>query len=160
MHPTLRDTLNEVAGVLALDAKRFRLLRPHEYEPILEAITEQFLNVGTKGLNYYRWWENFKGSTASFHAADAYKLLPKLLPHNQALWFIVEDSSKKAAPFWVYEADAEAINQVLAESHQFEYYIVSKKQDWLLCETHHEVLVAVGEPMIRALSNAKTERSG
>jgi hypothetical protein len=156
MLPTLRDTLNEATKSLALDAQRFRLLGPHEYEPVLRAVAEQFLDVGRKGLNYYRWWENFKGSTASFQASNAYKLLAKLLPHNQALWFIAEDSSKKNAPFWVYEADAEAIVQVLAESHQFEYYIVSKKRDWLLCENHHEVLMAVGEPMFEALNRAKT----
>lgn len=156
MLPTLRDTLNEASKGLALDAKRFRLLGPHEYELVLRAVTKQFLVVGEKGVAYYHWWENFKGNTASFCASNAYKLLPKLLPHNQPLWFIAEDSSKKNACFWVYEADAEAIVQVLAESHQFEYYIVSKKRDWLLCENHHDVLVAVGEPMIEALNRAKT----
>jgi hypothetical protein len=156
MLPTLRDALNDATKCLALDANRFRLLGPHEYESVLRVVTEQFLDVGEKGLNYYRWWENFRGNTASFHTSNAYKLLPKLLPHNQPLWFIAEDSSKKNAYFWVYEADAEAIVQVLAESHQFEYYIVSKKRDWLLCENHHEVLVAVGEPMIEALNRAKT----
>jgi hypothetical protein len=156
MLPTLRDTLTETAKSLAFDAKRFRLLGPHEYESVLKAVTEQFLNVGTQGIDYYWWWENFKGKTASFHASNAYKLLPQLLPRNQAMWFIAEDGSKKKACFWVYEADADAITQVVSASYQFEYYVVSKKRDWLLCENHHEVLVAVGEPMIEVLNRAKT----
>jgi hypothetical protein len=156
MPPTLRDTLTETVKCLAFDAKRFRLLGPHEYESVLKAVTEQFLNVGTKGIDFQWWWENFKGNTASFQASNAYKLLPQLLPHNQTLWFIVEDGSKKNGCFWVYEADADAIAQVLAASHRFEYYVASKKRDWLLCENHHEVLIAVGEPMIEALNRAKT----
>jgi hypothetical protein len=155
MLPSLRKILTETAAALTLDSGRFRLLSPHEYEPVLRVVTEQFLNVGTRGLDYHRWWENFKGNTASFQTHGAYKLLPELLPPDQALWFIAQDSSKKNACFWVYEADAEAIVQVLAESPHFEYYVVSKKRDWLLCENHHEVLIAVGEPMIEALNRAK-----
>jgi hypothetical protein len=155
MLPSLRKTLTETAATLALDSGRFRLLGPHEYESVLRAVTEQFLNVGTSGLNHRWWWEHFKGNTESFHTHGAYKLLPELLPTDQALWFIAEDSGKKNACFWVYEADAEAIVQVLAESPHFEYYVVSKKRDWLLCENHHEVLIAVGEPMIEALNHAK-----
>jgi hypothetical protein len=156
MIPSLRETLTETATDLALDDKRFRLLGPHEYQSVLSVVAEHFLDVGAKGLDYYAWWENFKGSTASFHTRHAYKLLAKLLPPDQALWFIAEDSNKKNAGFWVYEADAEAIVQVLAQSHRFEYYVVSKKRDWLLCENHHEVLIAVGEPMIQALNRTKT----
>jgi hypothetical protein len=156
MLPTLRDTLNEATKGLALDSKRFRLLGPHEYASVLRVVTEQFLDVGKAGINYYRWWENFKGQTDFFQVDNAYRFLPKLLPRSQSMWFIAEDSSKENAPFWVYEADADAIVQVLAESHHFEYYIVSKKKDWLLCENHHEVLIAAGEPMIKALKRAKS----
>jgi hypothetical protein len=156
MPPSLRKTLTETAATLALDSGRFRLLGPYEYESVLRVVTEQFLNVGTSGLDHYWWWEHFKGPTASFQMHGAYQLLPELLPPDQALWFIAQDSSKENARFWVYEADAEAIVQVLAESPYFEYYVVSKKRDWLLCENHHEVLTAVGEPMIEALNRAKT----
>jgi hypothetical protein len=33
----------------------------------------------------------------------------------------------------------------------FEYYIVSKKFEWLLCENHHDILIAVGQPMVEKM---------
>jgi hypothetical protein len=151
----LRETLQEIAVNLALPADRFRLLGPYEYRPVLEEIAERFLNVGKRGVSYQWWWENLKGESESLQTEAPYKLLPKLLPQRKRLWFLAHDSGKKHGALWVYEADAEAIFQVLESSFGFEYYIVPKRYEWLLCETHHDILVAVGAPMIEALSRVK-----
>ena len=45
---------------------------------------------------------------------------------------------------------------MLGEITHFEYFLVPKKLDWLLCENHHEVLYGVGEPIIEKLKAKKT----
>jgi hypothetical protein len=47
------------------------------------------------------------------------------------------------------------IAELLGDLYGFEYYIVSKKFEWLLCEDHHGVLIGVGQPVIERIENLK-----
>jgi hypothetical protein len=156
MPPTVRDELQRAAEALGLGADAFRLLGPHEYRPVLKSIAEAFLNVGAEGLRYDWWWELFKDESSSWHTGDrSLAMLGKLLPPNEAMWLLANDSSKKQDSFWVCEVRADSIPQILGASHGFEYLVVSKKLEWLVGEHHSEVLVAVGERMIKALEKAR-----
>ena len=41
--------------------------------------------------------------------------------------------------------------------YAFEYYIASKKKEWLLAETHHDVLVGTGDYIVEKIENYKTK---
>jgi hypothetical protein len=45
----------------------------------------------------------------------------------------------------VCEASIEDIRDVIGECFGFEYYVVPKGLEWLLCENHHDILIAVGD---------------
>ncbi len=48
-------------------------------------------------------------------------------------------------PFYpVYEGTPEAIQAVIGECYGFEYYLVAKDLSWLICETHHDDMIAIG----------------
>nr|WP_180969996.1 DUF6756 family protein [Deinococcus planocerae] len=40
---------------------------------------------------------------------------------------------------------------VLDELFLFEYYIVDKGYGWLLCETHHNMLIGVGQLIVERM---------
>ncbi|WP_432207229.1 DUF6756 family protein [Hymenobacter defluvii] len=46
--------------------------------------------------------------------------------------------------FWLFEGSVQAVQLVLHEFYAFEYYVVSKKYHWLLCETDHDELIGLG----------------
>jgi hypothetical protein len=70
------------------------------------------------------------------------------------VWFVAEarSPSKKNGNFWLYESTMETIAPVLQRVQPFEYYVVSKKFEWLVCENHHGQLIASGEPMASRLA--------
>ncbi len=45
---------------------------------------------------------------------------------------------------------------LLQEMRGFEYYVVSKKFQWLLSENHHDTLTAVGQLMVEKLECLRT----
>ena len=70
---------------------------------------------------------------------------------NEQVWFIVEDDS---LPFYpVYDTTSAAIRAVIAECYGFEYYIVQREFEWLLCETHHNRMIGVGRVVEERLRN-------
>ena len=49
----------------------------------------------------------------------------------------------------LYEGETTTILQVIPEfCHLIEYYLISKKLQWLLCEDHHDMLHLSGQPII------------
>ncbi len=146
------DAVRVSAGVANVD---FRLVGLHQYEAILLKIIAHFTTLGRSGLNALWLWDSFQ--EPKFARADCppmcTAMLRKLVPAEEAIWFVAEDSGrqKEHGNFWLYEGHIDAIAAVLDEAWLFEFYLVSKKFEWLLCENHHDVLIAVGEPMVGKL---------
>jgi hypothetical protein len=143
---TLKHELLQTATTLGLPTTSFRAVGITEWEPIMKRIEDKFVSARYDKLLW--WWNGYlKGPVYSVllpgWPADA---LPKLIPLHEQVWFIAEDDK-----FWLFEGNVESIQKVLAESHAFEYYIVSKKYEWLLCENHHDVLFGVGEIIVEKL---------
>ena len=91
------------------------------------------------------WWEDFREESVScrFPDNDSWRHLPELVPDpEERVWFIVEDNTSAFYP--VYEANSYAVRDVISECYAFEYYLADKQKKWLLCETHHSVVYAVG----------------
>jgi hypothetical protein len=85
---------------------------------------------------------------------DAVATLKSLIPAGELVWFVAEAKSqgKENGNFWLYESTMETIVPVLQCVQPFEYYVVSKKCEWLVCENHHGQLIASGEPMASKLA--------
>ena len=61
------------------------------------------------------------------------------------------DEQKHCEHFWLYEGKINAIVSVLKECHFLEYYVVSKRMEWIICENHHNILIGCGEKIIQKL---------
>jgi hypothetical protein len=76
----------------------------------------------------------------------------KLVPDpDELVWFIAEDFVEPEFSAW--EATPRDIQAVLGECYSFEYYLIQQQFRWLLCENHHDVLIAVGKEMEERLNN-------
>jgi hypothetical protein len=149
-----RADIAAVVQALNLAPSDFRLLGLHEYESVLLSIIDQFTTLDRKGVNQPWLWDAFRTPRCSMPLDDATAVLKKLGPITETVWFIAEDArrNKRYGNYWVYEGKIGPIVDVIREIHYFEYYVVSKKFEWLLCENHHDILIAVGEPMVAQLS--------
>jgi len=85
---------------------------------------------------------------------DPVSTLRGLVAIGEPVWFVAEaKDSKEHGNFWLYESTIEPICAVLQLVPSFEYYVVSKKCEWLVCENHHGYLIANGEEMANKLAS-------
>jgi hypothetical protein len=93
-------------------------------------------------------------------ARESLTVLPAILPHRTPIWFIVEDfaGGKVESAWWVFETDTTSLVEVLGQHHLFEYAIVASDLAWMVAESHHDALVAVGAPVQAALESMVLER--
>lgn len=159
--PDFRSDINEAIKLLQLSSEDFKLVNLYKYEDILVSILKKFTTLGKEGLSFAWLWEHFKEPLFSVRLPDGWKYLQEIIEPitvpEETFWFIAEDEHRTKANgnFWLYEGKIKAIAAVIGEMYGFEYYIVQKKLNWLLCETHHEILIGVGEPIIKGMKRNK-----
>ena len=101
------------------------------------------------------WWESFKKPSKSinFQNGLGFKELVSIVPNaEEIIWFVVEDDQSPYYP--IYEASTTDIVKIIGECFAYEYYLIPKDKRWLVCETHHNSIVGVGNEVI---SNIETK---
>lgn len=117
-----------------------------------ELVYHDLLRTFVKDDNKHWWWESFSQPSFSVQFPDGkgYELITKLVPSSTELvWFLADEEQLSVFP--VYEGTPEAIQSILGECYAFEYYIVPKTKEWLLCENHHNNIIGIGEQVISNL---------
>ncbi|AMR28115.1 hypothetical protein A0257_14145 [Hymenobacter psoromatis] len=134
----------------------FRPLGIHEdWKAIEEKIYHSFCQLHDPIARPTWLWAHFKQPhyAVLVDYPDGFQLLLKLVEPAETVWLFLEGENNK---FWFYEGKIEAIVKVLEENmYVQEQYIVSKKYEWLLCITHHDVLYAAGNTMPDRLRQLK-----
>lgn len=153
----LRDSINEIVKELNLAEYDFKLVRLTRYEQILGSIVEKFTSLKRTKINKW-WWDFFNEPIYFINPKNALETLESLIDKHETVWFVAEDEQKEKEHFWLYEGKINAIVSVLEECNFLEYYIVSKKLEWILCENHHGILIGCGEKIIRKLKLEETKQ--
>jgi hypothetical protein len=102
-----------------------------------------------------KWiWEHFRFPGTSQHSDDdrAFERLSLVVPSTSEELMFFPGSDQDAV--CAYRGTIGAITNVIAECPSFEYCITPRGLEWLICENHHGVLMALGEPVesrLRAL---------
>ena len=153
LHSNMRDQITEAMKTLDIPPEGLKPVSLHRYEEILISILEKFTTLGKAGLSSLWWWESFREPVSWLKLEDAPSVLERLVSPDEYVWFVAEDNGgKQRGNFWLYEGKIRPIVSVLGELFHFEYYIVSKKLEWLLCENHHNILMGVGQPAIERMA--------
>jgi hypothetical protein len=140
----LRDEICSAAERLALPPSRFRILPDDEASGVWRGVEAKFVGEPCGGW----WWSCFRLEPAAARhigeASHGYRFITEVVPPDSAaLWLIAGDCRDRS--FVVCEGAVEDICDVIGECFGFEYYLAPKGLDWLLCENHHDVLMAVGD---------------
>jgi len=152
-----RDQIERAIKDLGISRSALFEVSKFGWNEILCKIIDRFVQKTyyTQGLHWA--WERFKGSqdVLHLHKNDGYKYIPDLVD-DEYVWFIVEDNKGK---FWIYEGMPDAIAKVIEAAYYIdEYYIVSKKYEWILCEDHHRIIHGVGDKISDEINRFKALR--
>jgi hypothetical protein len=158
-----RSNINDAIRSLQLEAKDFKLVSLYAYKEILLKVLEAFTTLDERGLSYTWLWEHFKGVRFSIRTDNNLSILEEIIPENESVWFIALNGGKrkKQGNFWVYEGTIKPIVSVIGETLLLdEFYIVSKKLKWLICENHHDCLIGIGEDIVGKMKTASENFEG
>ena len=135
------DEVNSAARTLGLSPNEFRQLPAAESETVLRTALARFVASGDRRW----WWEDFRepGTSVVFPAGDGWRLMPEIAPSpDELVWFIAEDDHLPHFP--VFETTPRIAARIIGECYAFEFYLIAKNFEWLLCETHHNRVCAIG----------------
>jgi hypothetical protein len=154
----LRDDLEEARKILGLTTTEFGEVRVHWHRKILENIWATFTKLGHEAERH--WWINqhLEGDVVGLHPeleSSVFAILRETLPENERLWLVGTENRNRHPKYWLYETTAEHLVKVLEETYAFDFYVCSKKYDWLVTQEHHGVILAVGEPVASKLNDLR-----
>jgi hypothetical protein len=139
---SVKDEFNEAIRALNIGTESVCILNDEANHKLYFNLLEHFVEGGDR-----RWWrEDFK-TWFRFKRLDyPAEHLPKIIPDlSKKVLLMIEDDRKPYYP--VYDVEPLMINKLLDECFGFEYYIINKDLSWLICETHHEDLIGVGDEL-------------
>ncbi|QBG34442.1 DUF6756 family protein [Litorilituus sediminis] len=113
-----------------------------------EDLYKNLLNHFVKGGDRRWWWESFnvESNSKSFSDGLGYKRLPVIVPDkDEVVWFMVEDDQLPNYP--IFECSISNAVKIIGECFAFEYYLISKNLQWLLCENHHDRVIGIGSKL-------------
>ncbi len=95
-------------------------------------------------------WEHLKGPHHSLRTPRGFELLPALVsdPALELLFFPGSDQAMCCA----FRGRIDAIVAAIGACPAFEYCIAPLSATWLIGESHHDVVYAVGEPVASRLA--------
>ena len=147
---TVIDEISTAVKTLRLPSEAMKQLPFTESERIYFSALEHFVRSGDRRW----WWEDFRepGISAMFKAGDGWQHMPELAPNpDELVWFIAEEDQLPHYP--VFETTPRVASKIIGECYGFEFYLIAKNFEWLLCETHHNRVYAVGSPVEQRLKH-------
>jgi len=141
-----KSAILTVARNLGIPSDQFDSVGIYEWPEIFKKIESRFIMRENTNTKFNWWWENLKKDSISlsFPNNDAWKYLQVIIDKNEKVWFVAGDTKRDSAKLWLFEGKIEQIQQIIGQLYHFEYYLVSKKYEWLLAENHHGALIGLG----------------
>lgn len=139
---------------LGLSKTDLREIPRNQAKPILKTIKDRF----TTNQNTRWWWEYFR-ETLPMQSARfnyGYQLIDKVVPSKEEkVWLVTEEGFPNI--FRLYIGKPTVIKNVLGECPSFEYYLVGLNYKWLVCENHHDYIMAVGDTVVERFTKLLNE---
>jgi len=147
---SIRQEIEELIKKLQINREKFFEVRKDQWKEIIDNIENYFL-VKTHYSHGLHWgWNKLKEPKLSMRFVNQPFQHIREIIKDESFWFLVEDLYDK---MWVYEGEKDVILQLIPElCHLNEYYLVSKKYQWLICEDHHEIVHLYGPQEIERMN--------
>ena len=153
-----KDNALKTAAVSGISSDNFEAVGIHEWPTVMRKIERAFVVKENSNTKFNWWWERFKGPQykISFEKDNAFEYLDQLIDEKEKVWFVGCDTDYDPSKFWLFQGCVKPIQKIIGEQAPFEYYLISKKYKWLLCETDHGVLIGLGSIIPRMMTLATT----
>lgn len=145
----LRSEVSKALKNIGCSRDDFGLVNIIHWNGIEKRIAARFLHNGIRDMKYRWWWEHLNEPVISLLPYYVPDTILSIVPNSEKVYFIFEDNDK----FWIYEGYVHAFHKLVSELYCFEYYVVSKKLNWMVCENHHACLIASGNEMVNKIKS-------
>jgi hypothetical protein len=141
-----KENTLKIASALGLSTDDFEAVGIHAWPSIMQKIERNFVKKESSNTKFNWWWESFKGHQLSidFENDNVFIYLDQIVDNEEKVWFVACDSDHDPSKFWLFQGYIKPIQKIIGELPYFEYYLVSKKYEWLICENDHGVLIGLG----------------
>lgn len=149
MNYIVRQDIEKTIKEFSLNRNRIFEVSKQDYKQILKKIEQTFVLYGQTihwaNMGYYN--QNFPVWTVDCRDNPFwFEKLNKIIPNPQnAVYVLFEEMGRQRPKYWVFEMYLEELIIILNESIVNDYYIISKKYDWLISENHHRIVSFVGK---------------
>jgi len=144
------EEISQAIKTLSLKDSEFKRLPDSEAKTLYYELLETFV----EGNDRRWWWEAFKDKTESiiFEDNKGFERILSFVPNpKEKVWFVAEEDQLSFYP--IYEATPENIVKVIGECFAFEYYVIPKSKEWLLCENHHNTVIGSGDIIVKNMQS-------
>lgn len=147
----------EIAGAqqaLAIHSAVFHAVAPSDADDIVRSVKHAFLTIPEQ-TSYFWWDQPLRNQALGVEFREpGVRQIGHLVPDiEQLVWFITNVEGRgEEEPIAIYEGTPDAAQRIVQEVRgRHEYYLVSKQLAWLICETHHGLVVVAGTPVLGRL---------
>ena len=144
----IRDEIERIIKEYELDRNRIHEVPKQSYTDIIKRTEAEFVVNG--GL--HRCWDGRLLKKHTIRTRDVsedklwYHTLTEIFSSDEPVYALLEDTKAYEPKYWVFETHLPEMITVLDEINGLdEFYLVSKKYKWLICETHEDIICCVGE---------------
>lgn len=156
---------NELITRCGISKSCFHKVRNAQWKKIYQTITEKYADK-TKTWKNGLHWANINGyspksmrNLAGCFPVDYstwFYLLPQIISDNSMVYFLIDKGNRDwylGEKFWIFESYVpELVKALEVLNHTafllngwLDYYIVSKKYQWIIGFNHHDILSCVGD---------------
>ncbi len=154
----LRDSIEIERKALGISLDCFSEVQYYAEKHILQQIWNRFTKLGHQAEKYFWINHHLIGDVIRYQPKkenDITKILVGILPPQEIVWFIGQETKNEQPKYWLYEAKVNSVIDILDNMYVFDFYIVNKKYHWLVTQEHHGILLAVGDPIAERLNEYK-----
>lgn len=148
MNDIVRADIEKTIKEFSLDRSRVFEVSKQKYEQILKKTEQTFVyhegsihwsNMGNYNPALPVWYKDCRDNRLWFENLD------KIIPHPEGAVYVLFEERRQRKKYWVFEMYLDELKVILGEAGYYDYYIVSKKYDWLISEDHHAIVSFVGD---------------
>lgn len=150
----VRNEIEEIRKALLIKENDFVEVAKDKWQLIQKSFEDKFISKESPKVKYYWYWSALKGEHLSiFVSQNEMEILNRLLDEDEKIYFFTNENGERVK-FWFYEGKVKFIKKILSESYFInEYYLLSKKFNWLLCFNHEEMLIGSCSEIIEKMKN-------
>lgn len=149
----IRNEIERIIKDIPIDRSRCFECSKTSYRSIIKKVEQIFVSHG-KSLHWSNMGDGFnkKLTCQTKNIAENrlwFTKLPNIVPENkQPIYVLFEDRKNYEPKYWVYEMHIPELICILSEINGLnDFYIVSKKFDWLVSECHEDIVSFVGDSL-------------